>query len=304
MRTWRYVAFASVLAALAAAAPAPAAPAPHIAGAQVALRAHGLYRGPIDGIVGPQTKRAVRSFQRRAGILVDGIVGRQTRTHLGRLGRPLFGRRLIRRGMVGWDVSVLQFMLRRRGAGVGTVDGIYGRGTLRAVRRFQARRGLAVDGVVGPATSSLLTGKGAARKASSGGRAARGASRREVQRMLGYWARHYGVSPSLMRALAWVESGFQWNVTSRSGAWGVMQVMPDTWRYVENALLGRQVPRTARGNIRVGIVFFRRLLREFGGSRRLALAAYYQGPHGVRRHGLYPDTRVYVRAVLALQRRF
>ncbi len=302
MRTWRYVAFASVLAVLAAAAPAPAAPAPHIAGAQVALRAHGLYRGPIDGVLGPQTSRAVRSFQRRERIVVDGITGRQTRARLGRLGRPVLGKRLIRRGMVGWDVSVLQFILRRHGAGVPAVDGIYGRGTQRAVRRFQARRGLVADGIVGPATTRLLTGKASARKSAPAPRA-RGASRREVRRMLGYWARHYGVNPSLVRALAWVESGFHWNVTSPSGAWGVMQVMPTTWKYVEHALMGRRVPRTAKGNIRVGIVFLRQLLREFGGNRRLALAAYYQGPHGVRRHGLYADTRVYVRAVLSLQRR-
>lgn len=300
MRTGRYVAFASVLAALAAAAPAPAALAPHVAGAQVALRAHGLYRGPVDGILGPQTKRATRIFQRREGILVDGITGKQTRSQLGRLGRPVFGKRMIRRGMVGWDVSVLQFVLRRQGVRVGPVDGIYGRATLRAVRRYQARKGLYVDGIVGPATTRALTRKAVARKAS----ASRGASRREVRRMLGYWARFYGVSPSLIRALAWMESGFHWNVTSSAGAWGVMQVMPATWRFVENVLMGRQVPRTARGNIRVGIVFLRQLLREFNGKKRLALAAYYQGPRAVRRHGLYRETKVYVRTILALQRRF
>jgi soluble lytic murein transglycosylase-like protein len=122
--------------------------------------------------------------------------------------------------------------------------------------------------------------------------------------MLGHWARYYGVSPRLVRAIAWMESGFQWNVTSSAGAWGVMQVMPATWRFVEDVLMGRDVRRTARGNIRVGIVYFRHLLREFNGNRRLALAAYYQGPAAVRRHGLYRETRVYVRTILALRRRF
>jgi soluble lytic murein transglycosylase-like protein len=83
-----------------------------------------------------------------------------------------------------------------------------------------------------------------------------------------------------------------------------MQVMPATWRFVEDVLMGRDVRRTARGNIRVGIVYFRHLLREFNGNRRLALAAYYQGPAAVRRHGLYRETRVYVRTILALRRRF
>lgn len=299
MRTGRYVAFASVLAALVAAVPAEAVPAPHIAGAQVALRAEGLYRGPIDGIAGPQTKRAVRGFQRREGIVVDGIVGRQTRSRFGRLGRPLLGTRHIRRGMVGWDVSVVQFMLHRRGLRVGGIDGIYGRATQQAVRRFQSRRSLAADGIVGPATTRALAG-GRAKHPAVGP----GATRAKVRAMLGYWARRYGVSPSLVRAVAWMESGFHWNVTSSTGAWGVMQVMPATWRFVENVLTGRDYRRSARGGIRVGILYLRHLMREFNGNRRLALAAYYQGPAAVRRHGLFRETRVYVRVVFALQRRF
>lgn len=121
--------------------------------------------------------------------------------------------------------------------------------------------------------------------------------------MLGRWARHYGVSPSLVHAVAWMESGFQWNVRSSAGAWGVMQVIRPTWRFVEDVLIGHEVRRTTRGNIRVGILYLRYLLRNFG-SKRLALAAYYQGPRAVRRHGLYPETRVYVRTVLVLRKRF
>jgi Transglycosylase SLT domain/Putative peptidoglycan binding domain len=303
MRTGRYVAFASVLAALIAAAPAQGVPAPHVAGAQVALRSHGVYGGPIDGIRGPLTRRAVRTFQRRHGLRVDGVVGRRTRAELGRLGRPLFGRRLIRRGMVGWDVSVLQFMLSRRSAGIRGIDGMFGSSTHGAVRRFQSRRGLAVDGLVGPATRKALTGKGQSGKKPRVSRS-RGASLAEVRRMLGHWARHYGLSPRLVRAVAWMESGFRWNVRSSAGAWGVMQIIPATWRFVEDVLLGRDVRRTARGNIRVGTLYLRYLLRDFDGRRRMALAAYYQGPRAVRRHGLYPETRVYVRTVLALRQRF
>jgi hypothetical protein len=300
MRTGRYVAFASLLVALVAASAAPAVVDPHTAGVQVALRAKGLYRGQIDGIRGPLTNRAVRTFQRRHRLQVDGVVGPRTRAKLGRLGRPLYGRRLIRRGLVGLDVSVLQFTLTRRGMRVG-VDGVFGRNTDRAVRRFQSRRGLVVDGVVGPMTRRALKGKahGGVRPARSGG-----ASRDEVRVMLGRWARLYGVSPSLVRAVAWMESGFRWNVVSSAGAWGVMQVMPATWEFVEDVLVGRDVRRTARGNIRVGTLYLRHMLRLFNGNKRLALAAYYQGPAAVRRHGLYRETRVYVRTVLALQRRF
>jgi soluble lytic murein transglycosylase-like protein len=122
--------------------------------------------------------------------------------------------------------------------------------------------------------------------------------------MLGRWARYYGISPRLVRAVAWMESGFRWNVTSSAGAWGVMQVMPATWRFVEDVLMGQNMRHTARGNIRVGIVYLRHLLRLFGGNKRVALGAYYQGPRAVRRHGFYPETRVYVRTVLSLRRRF
>ena len=89
--------------------------------------------GPVDAIAGPQTARGVRVFQRRAGIRVTGIAGIRTRRALGRLGRPLYGRRQIHRGMVGWDVSVLQFMLSRRGSPTGIVDGYFGPETQRAL---------------------------------------------------------------------------------------------------------------------------------------------------------------------------
>ena len=55
------------------------------------------------------------------------------------------------------------------------------------------------------------------------------------------------VPANLARALAWQESGFQTNITSSVGAWGPMQVMPETWAFVETVLLGHKVPRTGRG---------------------------------------------------------
>ena len=112
----RLVAFgAAVLVGLTLAAAARAGN-PQIAGLQVALRAYGLYQGPIDAIAGPQTVRGTKTFQRRAGLRVDGRAGPATRRALGPLGAPVFGRRTLRRGQFGWDVSVLQFMLASRGS--------------------------------------------------------------------------------------------------------------------------------------------------------------------------------------------
>jgi LysM repeat protein len=115
------------------------------------------------------------------------------------------------------------------------------------------------------------------------------------------WSVHYGVDASLVRAVAWQESGFQVDILSPAGAWGPMQVMPGTWTYVEDVLIGHGVPRTADGDIRVGVAFLHHLLRSFGGSEAPAVAAYFQGERSVRLHGIQPSTRLYVADVLALR---
>jgi hypothetical protein len=295
MPTRLVLAAASSVAALLLAAPSGAAANPQTAGLQVALRAWGVYLGPVDGIAGPMTAQAVRDFQRRKGLVVDGIAGAATRRALGRLGRPLYGERLLRRGMVGWDVSVLQFMLTRRGAPTGIIDGYFGRETRRAVRRFQARAGIGVDGIAGAVTRRALAGGGARR----GGPA----RPRSVEALLNYWAGYYGMSARLVRALAWVESGWQPHVVSPAGAFGVMQVTPATWEFAQTSLIGHPVPRTTSGNIQIGVVFLRHCYRVFGGNARLMLGAYNQGIASVRRHGLFRETRRFVANVLALKGR-
>src|SRR4051812_49529810 len=67
-----------------------------IAALQVALRAHGVYAGPVDGIAGPGTAAGVRRVQRRHGLAPDGIVGPRTRRALGAQGRPPIGSRPLR----------------------------------------------------------------------------------------------------------------------------------------------------------------------------------------------------------------
>jgi peptidoglycan hydrolase-like protein with peptidoglycan-binding domain len=336
-------------AALAAASPA-AAQSPHIAGLQVALRAYGFYSGPVDGVRGPGTDSAIRAFQAKKGLPVDGVAGRLTRKALGRLGAPLFGRRLLARGRVGLDVSGLQFLLARNGLGT-AADGYYGEVTETAVRQFQSRVGLTVDGVAGSATLAAL--RGAVSPSASAARrsyvvrpgdsltaiaATYGTSVEALARLnrldparplligtrlivpdrsstsfspppsviratINATALRYGVDPSLARALAWMESGFQQHVVSPVGALGVMQVTPATWDFVEEVLLARDIPHTAEGNILVGVLFLRHLLREFGGDERLALGAYYQGARAVRERGLLPETVWYVDVIRSLKGR-
>jgi lysozyme family protein len=289
-----------VLAAVALPAAAAAAVNPQTAGLQVALRAYGLYSGPIDGIAGPATVRGVEQFQRRVGLRPDGRAGPATRGAFGPLGRPLFGRRTMHRGLFGWDVSVLQFLLARRGELV-PVSGYFDRRTEIALRHFQRSRHLAVDGVAGQRTLAAFRHRAPAAVHPVLVSSVTATPAARVRGLLDYWARHYGVDRQLVHAVAWMESGYQTNLTSAAGAWGVMQILPVTWRYVENVLVGSKVPHTASGNVRVGVVYLRQLLREFNGSERLALAAWYQGPASVRRRGLLHETKVFVANVLALE---
>ena len=148
-----------VLLVLVALLPPPAVAASRDAGVaalQVALRARGLYAGSIDGLQGPLTSAATRSFQRRAGLAPSGVAGTSTREALGRYGRHVLGSRLLARGTRGWDVAALQFLLARHGFPSATIDGVLGFHTDRALRRFQRWAGLPVDGVAGPSTVSAL----------------------------------------------------------------------------------------------------------------------------------------------------
>jgi soluble lytic murein transglycosylase-like protein len=52
--------------------------------------------------------------------------------------------------------------------------------------------------------------------------------------------------------------------------------------------------------VQAGVRYLRWQLDQFGGNVRLALAGWYQGARAVREIGLYDDTKLFVRVVLAL----
>lgn len=131
----------------------------------------GYLSGKVDGKYGKDTAAAVKSFQSRNGLKVDGICGEDTV-------EVLFGNnpidagssvtpapspvtetkptRTLRAGASGEDVRSVQAQLDKLGYYGGSLDGIYGEGTVNAVKAFQAHNGLTVDGKVGTKTANVL----------------------------------------------------------------------------------------------------------------------------------------------------
>ncbi|MTI66374.1 MAG: hypothetical protein FH753_07210 [Firmicutes bacterium] len=117
---------------------------------QRTLNNKGFSVGTVDGIYGSMTKRGVINFQKSKGLLVDGIAGNQTLSTL------YNSYRLLKVGSRGSEVYKLQKTLNDKGFSAGTVDGIYGSITKRAVINFQKAKGLAVDGIAGKNTLTTL----------------------------------------------------------------------------------------------------------------------------------------------------
>lgn len=104
------------------------------------------------------TTSAVRAFQERRGVAVDGIVGTDTWRELVEAGRNLGDRLLYYRRPVmrGDDVQTLQHTLNLLGFSTGKEDGIFGSETQQGVIEFQESRRLAEDGIVGPVVLAEL----------------------------------------------------------------------------------------------------------------------------------------------------
>lgn len=102
----------------------------------------------VDGIFGTATENAVKAFQKKVKITVDGKVG------------PMTWPKLIitvKKGSKGDAVRAVQWQLRNQyGFTKLAVDGIFGPATQSAVKSFQKRFKLAQDGIVGPHTWMAL----------------------------------------------------------------------------------------------------------------------------------------------------
>jgi len=127
-------------------------------------------------------------------------------------------------------------------------------------------------------------------------------ARAAVRRVVARTAAAHGVDPQLALAVAWQESGWRMGLRSDAGAIGAMQVLPSTGAWM-SLYEGRRLRlHRLHDNVTAGVRLLDVLLDETTRTRR-AVAAYYQGLGAVREHGIYGESRPYVRNVLAIRDR-
>ena len=138
---------------------------------QKRLKELGYYKSWADGDYGNETYEAVKAFQKKNGLYVDGVAGSQTLKKLNSsnvvsANGTVAGNQdkeedatddgTLKKGSQGAAVKLLQKRLKELGYYKSWVDGDYGNETVTAVKNFQRKNGLSVDGVAGSTTLKKL----------------------------------------------------------------------------------------------------------------------------------------------------
>ena len=124
---------------------------------------------------------------------------------------------------------------------------------------------------------------------------------REILHSLREAAMLYDINETLLLAVLHSESRCKIKARSRAGARGLMQLMPQTAKW-----LGVKKIYSVRENILGGAKYLSYLRKKFKGNITYAIAAYNAGPTNVRRYGGIPpyrETKTYVRRVIGLYNR-
>lgn len=104
----------------------------------------------------------------------------------------------------------------------------------------------------------------------------------------------YGVDVKLLKSVAFVESSFRADATSKCGAMGIMQLMPSAAKQY-----GAEEPYDPEQNIMAGAKILSTFLKRYDGDVELTLAAYNAGPGNVKKAGGVPSyAEGYVNKVL------
>ncbi len=107
----------------------------------------------------------------------------------------------------------------------------------------------------------------------------------------------YKIDDKLVMALIQQESNFNSSAVSKSGAIGLMQLMPGTAK-----TLGVLNPFSIEQNVEGGVKHLKNMLSKYNGNLILALAAYNAGAGSVDKYGgvpPYPETQNYVKKILS-----
>jgi len=105
----------------------------------------------------------------------------------------------------------------------------------------------------------------------------------------------YKISEDLIRAIISVESNYDQYAVSKSGAMGLMQIIPKT-----SLDLGLEKPFDIYENIDAGVRYLKSLLNKYNGDLEKSLAAYNAGPENVDKFNGIPDfteTKEYVKRI-------
>ena len=189
---------------------------------QQRLKDLGYYTIKVDGIFGSGTQRAVRLFQQVNGLRETGVADNATQVLLySSAAKPLgYGttgdyKTLQRSSKYKSAVVPLQRRLRELGYYSGSVDGYFGSKTYRAVRNFQSRNGLKVNGIADALTQQVLY-SAAAKKYN--GSSAGSASSSSVGYRLLYWGCRGTEVKRLQNAL--IAAGYKKYVREADGIFG------------------------------------------------------------------------------------
>lgn len=225
---------------------------------QNALKLLGFYTGGVDGKFGSGTKKAVMQFQRVNGLTVDGLAGTQTQKLLysqvdsgvsggsSSSGSSSSGSsgftRTLRKGYTGADVIAVQQKLKELGFYSGSVDGVYGTGSIAAVKKFQQQNGLTADGLVGSRTYAVLMAASAG--GSSGGGPSGGGSGSSSDQPSAEGTLSYGSTGSEVKRMQQALKALGYNV-SIDGSYGALTQMAVTQFQQRNGLTADGVAGSA-----------------------------------------------------------